>query len=180
MIGTRVTLSLLMILLMASGLCAQQQRTVFECADKPSTKDSLLQTAIQKSIVNHAAIEVLNEDAPCQHAGRIVNALNRTLNKKSFNRAVHHSFSSLKNGEHSFTVERFIFKNKQTADLIAKSLKDRSVNTLQIESFTFFDLFSFENNLIIFIADRQSYQFNQPLFNELKDNFQAEYKLNHQ
>lgn len=175
---TKSALSLFIVLLMTPYLFAQQ-RTVSECANKPSIKDSLLQTAIQKSIVKNSAIEFLTEDSPCQHTKRIVNDLNRTINKKSFNLAVNHSFSSIKNGENSFSVQRFIFKNNRTAGLIAKSLKDRSTNTLQIESFTLYDFFLIENNLIIFIADRQSYQFNKSLFNDIKDNFQAEYKLNH-
>jgi hypothetical protein len=175
---TKATLSLFIVLLMTPDLFAQQ-RMVSECANKPSIKDSKLQTAIQKSIGNNSAIEFLTEGSPCQHTKRIVNALNRTINKNYFNLALNHSFSSITNGGNSFSVERFIFKNNQTAALIAKSLKDRSTNTLQIESFTMYDLFLIENNLIIFIADRQSYQFNKPLFSDIKDNFQAGYKLNH-
>jgi hypothetical protein len=66
------------------------------------------------------------------------------------------------------------------AALIAKTLRDRNNNTLQIESLTLYEFFLIENNLMIFIADRQSYQFNKPLFKDIEDNFQAEYKINHQ
>jgi hypothetical protein len=171
----KFTLLLFILLLTAPCVFAQKQ-TVYVCANKPPATDSLLQNAIGKSIANNSSIEFLTEDSPCDHTKYIVNALNRTINKKSFNLAANHSFSSVKNGENPFSVERFIFKNNQTAAAIARALKNRSVNTLQIKEFTLYDFVLVENNLILFIADRESYEANQPLFDEIKNNLQAEYK----
>ena len=168
----------LFIVLLASPCVFAQKQTVYDCAKKPPVRDSLLQNAIRKSVVNNSSIEFLTEDSPCDHTKYIVNALNRTINKNTFNLAANHSFSSIKNGENPFSVERFIFKNNQTAAAIARTLKNRSVNTLQIKALTLYDFILVENNLIVFIADRQSYGANQRLFDDIKNNIQAEYKSN--
>lgn len=170
----KFTLLLFLVLLTTPDLFAQTQK-ISECANKPPVQDSRLQNALQKITDKNPAIEILANDSPCEHTKTIVRALNRTIDKNSFNLARHHSFASIKNGEHSFSAERFVFKTNQAAAAIAKTLKNRSVNTLQIESLTLYDFLVIKNNLLIFIADRESYHFNKPLFGEIKNHFQAEY-----
>lgn len=171
---TKLSFLLLTILLMVPSVCGQQQ-VVSQCSKRP-LKDSLLRKAIEQVTAGRAEIEFVTEPSPCEHARYTANALDRTINKRSFSLAPSHSFSLLKNKDHFFSVERFVFKSGRTAALVGESLKNRSVNTLQVESLTLYDYFVIDRNLILFIANRDSYQFNKALFSEIKDKFQEEYR----
>jgi len=166
----RIILLIFLVFLGNTPLFAQKQ-IVYECESKYSIKDTLLQQAIESSIANSNSIEVQIEDLPCTHKKYFFNALARTFNRKIFNGAISYSFSLLKNGENFFSIERFVFKNKQTADNVGKIIRQRKINNLQIESLTYFNFFLSENNLVFFVADRQSYNENQSLFEIIKENF---------
>ena len=97
----------------------------------------------------------------------------------SFKLALNHSFSLIRDGENYFSAERFIFKDRRTAESLAMRLKSRSTNTLQIESFTRYDFLLVENNLVFFIAENESYLNNRALFEDIKNNFLAEYRANY-
>jgi hypothetical protein len=173
----RIILLIFLVFLGNTHLFAQKQ-LVYECENKYSIKDTLLQQAIESSIANSNSIEVQIEDLPCTHKKYIFNALSRTFKRKIFSRATSYSFSLLKNGENFFSIERFVFKNKQTADNFGKIICQRKINNLQIESLTYFDFFLSGNNLVFFIADRQSYNENQSLFKIIKENFLLEHSRN--
>jgi hypothetical protein len=173
-VKTRFTFLLLSVLLTASYVYGQQQ-VVAECSKRP-LKDSVLREAIEQVTASRPAIEFVTEASPCVHARQIANALDRTIDKRAFSLVPSHSFSLIKNEGHFFSVERFVFKSGKTAALVGKSLKNRSVHTLQVESFTLYDCIVIGNNVILFIADRDSYHFNQALFNEIKDKFQEVYQ----
>lgn len=157
-----------------SSLFAQGQ-IVYECAGKLSIKDRLLHLAIEKTVADSNSIEFQTEDSPCNHKKYIVNAFNRTFNRKIFSRASGYSFSLLKKNEDPFSIERFVFRNKQDAVSVSKIISRRKINNLQIESLTYYDFFLSGNDLIFFIADRQSFNENQHFFRSIKETF-LEYK----
>jgi hypothetical protein len=172
----RLTLLVLALLFTPAYLFAQES-IVYECSIKSPIKDSLLKDAIEKATANKQAIQFIKEAMPCTHTRWITDVLNRTINKRFFNQATIHYFSLIKDGELSFSIERFVFKDKNTVTLITKALKARTTRTLHLKALTFYDYFQVENNLIFFIADRESYKVNKDLFDLIKDRFQIEYRI---
>lgn len=165
---------LLIYLFFGNSLLFAQTQIVHECAEILSTKDAFLHEAIKKSLSSSNLFDYQTEDYPCAHQQYIFDAFKQTFNQEIFKHATAYSFSLLKTGDDLFSIERFVFKNKHDADVVGNIIRQRKINNLQIESLTYYDFFLNENNLFFFIADRQSFNKNQPIFKIIKDNFLLE------
>lgn len=169
----KIVLAAYLVFFCTSFVFAQEQMAN-KCEGKDSVKDTLLKQAIEKSVANNSSIAFQAEELPCTHKKYIFNAFSRTFNKKIFSTSTGYSFVLLKNGEHPFSIDRFVFKTKQAAETVEKIIRKRKINNLQIESLTYYDLFLSENNLVFLIADRESFSANQPFFKIIKENFLME------
>lgn len=167
------TASALLFVLLASLPLRAQELKVLECPKRGHATDSMLRTALQKSVEAKTNVEFPAEDSPCDYTASIVKTLNRAINRKSFNSADSHSFVFIRNNDNLFSVERFVFKDSRTAASVGKALEKRKRNTLPLESPTSYDFLLLDNNLLVFIANTNSFRFNEPLIAEIKQHLRA-------
>lgn len=163
-------LSLCFALVFATSAVAEP-RTPNICEPGSTASEASLQQAVAKSIAGMDAVELQSEDMPGAHQKFISDAFARTFNLNIHKLACGYAFCLVKSGDNFFSVDRFTFKNRQAADAVDKVIRRRKINNLQVKSLTYYDFFVSGNDLVFFIADRQSYQESQALFKAIKENY---------
>ena len=145
-----------------------QNQIVHACNIKQGSQDKRLQAALEKSISEIGAIQVMDVDQPCVHKKFITDALKRTFDQDISKSISAHTFSFLRNENGFFAIDKFIFKNQGAINDFEKKIRQRKHNNLQVKSLTYYRYFVKENELILLSATGDGFKQNQMVFTEIE------------
>ncbi|HEU5135733.1 MAG TPA: hypothetical protein VFU13_11360 [Steroidobacteraceae bacterium] len=142
------------------------------CEGKLKITDGQLLEAVQSSLAKSSIIPVTDEDATT--LGKYIErALRRTFEKDIVALAADHSCSVHANGENRFSIHVLGFRDQAAAGAATALIEKRTAHTLAIESLTYYSFMQAGTSLLFFIADRESFEANEPVFAAIKATYQA-------
>jgi len=144
--------------------CAPASRA---CEGNLEVQDPQLLEAIQSSLAERGIAKVTDDNTSTERK-YIGNALRRTFEKDLVALAANHSCAVFAHGENRFSIHVLRYADQPTAHAAAIMVGQRKANTLKIQALTYYSFLPAGTTLVFFVADRQSYEANRPVFDAIK------------